>query len=364
MNAITPAKPRFHELTIAKVEQDTSESVVISFLVPDSLKEHYRFTPGQYLTLRTTIDGDDVRRSYSICSALGAAELSVGVKRIEDGQFSTFAQTLSAGDTLSVMTPQGRFVAPIGGTHNYLLLAAGSGVTPVLSIARSVLNNEPESTITLCYANRNTDSVMFRSTFEDMKDTYMTRFLLTHVMDQESQDVELFNGRLDAEKLETMATRGLITPDEYDAVFICGPQPMIEAASSAMVSLGVDPSRIRHELFTPSTPLRTAGDAQSHSAQSGNAAETQVEVVLDGSSRRFTLQPDQSVIEAASQAGLEIPYSCANGMCATCRCKLAQGTASMRQNFSLEPWETESGFVLACQLEPTSSSLVLDFDAV
>lgn len=360
----TKITPRFHTLAVAEVRKDTAESVVLSFSVPDHLREHYQFTPGQYLTLRTTIAGEDVRRSYSICSELGSELLSVGVKRIDDGVFSNYAQTLTAGDLLSVMTPQGRFVAPIGGTHNYLLLAAGSGVTPILSIATSVLENEPESTVTLCYANRNTESVMFRDQFNDLKDRYITRFLLTHVMDEESQDVELFNGRLDAEKLETMTTRGHITPTSYDATFICGPQPMIEAASNALKTLGVDESTIKFELFTPSTPLRTASASNRKVCNNDRTVKSEVEVVLDGSRRTFSLHDNELLLDAASAAGLEIPYSCANGMCATCRCKLTAGTGNMEQNFSLESWELEDGFVLACQLNPTSEKVVLDFDAV
>ncbi|MFK8075253.1 MAG: 2Fe-2S iron-sulfur cluster-binding protein [Granulosicoccus sp.] len=355
---------RFHTLTVADVEQDTTQSVVLSFHVPDTLAEQYQFTPGQYLTLRTSINGEDVRRSYSICSELGKQTLSVGVKRIDDGVFSNYAQTIKTGDELAVMTPQGRFVAPIGGTHNYLLLAAGSGITPILSIATSVLENEPESTVTLCYANRNTESVMFRKQFNDLKDQYLTRFLLTHVMDEESQDVELFNGRLDAEKLETMATRGHITPTEYDATFICGPQPMIEAASAALKNLGVEESSIKYELFTPSTPLRTASAAKSSGSADQRVVKSRVEIVLDGSRRSFNMHEEEALLDAASSAGLEVPYSCANGMCATCRCKLTTGSGDMEQNFSLEPWELEDGFVLACQLRPTSDTVVLDFDAV
>jgi ring-1,2-phenylacetyl-CoA epoxidase subunit PaaE len=352
--------PKFHALTIKSVTRDTADSVRLTFKIPDELRDAYRFTPGQYLTLRATINGDDTRRSYSICSALSDTDLSVGVKRIEDGVFSTFALTLTAGDRLDVMTPEGRFGAPVGGENNYLLLAAGSGVTPILSIAQSVLEGEPDSTVTLCYANRSTDQVMFREAIEDLKDRYMTRFLLTHVMDEEAQDVELFNGRLDAEKLESMATRGLIHPTSYDAIFVCGPQPMIEAAATALETLGTDKSRIKYELFTPSTPLPIAGATAKPISDIG----ARVNIVLDGSNRTFQMQDGETVIEAAARSGLELPYSCANGMCATCRCKLTKGTGEMVQNFSLEPWELEKDYVLACQFRPKSEDVVLDFDAV
>ena len=352
--------PRFHTLTITSATRDTADAVRLTFAIPEDLRSAYRFTPGQYLTLRASIEGEDTRRSYSICSPRSAPDLSVGVKRIEDGVFSSYALTLKAGDTLDVMTPEGRFTAPVGGENDYLLLAAGSGITPILSIAQSVLEEEPGSTVTLCYANRSTDQVMFRQVIDDLKDRYMTRFLLTHVMDEEAQDVELFNGRLDAEKLETMATRGLIHPDTYDAIFVCGPQPMIEAASAAMATLGVPQERIKHELFTPSTPLPIAGAKAAPVSEIG----AKVDIVLNGSNRSFRMGEGDTVIEAAARSGLELPYSCANGMCATCRCKLTRGQGEMVQNFSLEPWELEKDFVLACQFRPTSDEVALDFDAV
>ncbi|MEM7268493.1 MAG: 2Fe-2S iron-sulfur cluster-binding protein [Pseudomonadota bacterium] len=354
------AAPRFHELTLADVRPETSDAVALSFAIPEELKDDYAFTPGQYLTLRADIGGEDVRRSYSICSPLGSETLDVGVKRIEGGRFSAHALTLSPGDTLQVMVPQGRFLAPIGGAHDYLLLAAGSGVTPMVSIARSVLEGEPQSTVTMCYANRTTDSVMFREALDDLKDRFMTRFRLTHVMDEEAQDVELFNGRLDAEKLETLATRGLIDPPSYNAIYICGPQPMIEAASEAMKALGAKEDRLKYELFTPSgaPPVASAREATS------DAKGAKVQVILDGASRQFDLPAGADMIETAAKAGLELPYSCANGMCATCRCKLARGAGEMAQNFSLEDWETDAGFVLACQFVPSSETVTLDFDAV
>ena len=352
--------PRFHELTLADVRPETVDAVALSFEISEDMKDNYAFTPGQYLTLRAEINGEDVRRSYSICSPVGSETLDVGVKRIEGGRFSDHAQRLKPGDKVQVMTPQGRFTAPIGGAHDYLLLAAGSGVTPMISIATSVLEGEPDSTVTMCYANRTTDSVMFREALDDLKDRYMTRFRLTHVMDEEAQDVELFNGRLDAEKLETLATRGLIHPPSYHAIYICGPQPMIEAASEAMKALGADEDKLKFELFTPSGAPPVAS---SHTIAK-DAVGAQVEVIVDGASRKFEMTPGTMLVDAATRSGLEIPYSCANGMCATCRCKLTKGEAEMLQNFSLEPWETDAGFVLACQVQPKSDAITLDFDAV
>jgi len=355
------AAPRFHDLTLRSVRAETSDAVALMFDIPDDLADVYAFTPGQYLTLRAEIDGQDVRRSYSICSPLGQGALEVGVKRIKGGAFSSYAQTLKAGDTLRVMTPQGRFLAPVGGAHHYLLLAAGSGVTPMVSIARSVLEGEPESTVNMCYANRSTDSVMFRAAFDDLKDRFMTRFALTHVMDHERQDIDLFNGRLDGEKLGTLADGGLIHPQDYHAVYICGPQPMIDAASAALQEMGVDPDRLKFELFTPPGGTPIAGENEAPQVGLWDAT---VNVVLDGTHRSFPMGKAEMLVDAAARGGVEVPYSCRNGMCATCRCKLTSGDATMVQNFSLEPWELEAGFVLACQTRPTSKQITLDFDAV
>ena len=361
------AAPRFHTLEIAAVRNETPDAVAISFAIPEDLSDAFAFVPGQYLTLRAEIGGEDMRRSYSICSPLSeTGRRTVGVKRIEDGRFSSFAQTLKAGDRIEVMPPQGRFTAEIGGDHDYLLLAAGSGITPCLSIAKSVLAGEPDSTVTLLYANRNSASVMFRDDLNDLKDRYTTRFTLLHVMDEEVQDVEIMNGRLDAEKLETLANLRVIDPKAADAIYICGPEPMIRSASSALANLGVDADRIKFELFTPapgSTP-RPAPAKANGAAVNGARHGASVEIILDGARRTIEVDAGQdTVLTAAMKAGLDLPYSCAGGMCCTCRCKIVEGAATMDENFSLEPWEIEAGFTLSCQARPDTDRLVLDFDA-
>ncbi|WP_422370705.1 2Fe-2S iron-sulfur cluster-binding protein [Hoeflea sp.] len=364
------AAPRFHQLEILKVRTETPDAVAISFAIPHELEDVFAFTPGQYLTLRAEIDGEDMRRSYSICSALTErGHRTVGVKRIAEGRFSGFAQTLKPGDRIEVMPPQGRFTAEIGGDHDYLLLAAGSGITPCLSIAKSVLAGEPGSTVTLLYANRNSANVMFRDDLNDLKDRYTTRFTLVHVMDEETQDVDIMNGRLDAEKLETLAKLRVIEPKSADAIYICGPEPMIRSASAAMATLGVDEDKIRFELFTPApgarpAPAKTNGTAVNGAAINGKGQGAAVEIILDGSRR--TIRVDASadtVLTAAQKAGLDLPYSCAGGMCCTCRCRIVEGAATMDENFSLEPWEIEAGFTLSCQARPDTEKLVLDFDA-
>ncbi|MCC0036377.1 MAG: 2Fe-2S iron-sulfur cluster binding domain-containing protein [Hoeflea sp.] len=359
------AAPRFHTLEIAAVRNETPDAVAISFAIPEDLSDTFAFVPGQYLTLRADIGGEDMRRSYSICSPLGeTGRRTVGVKRIEDGRFSSFAQTLKAGDRIEVMPPQGRFTAQIGGDHDYLLLAAGSGITPCLSIAKSVLAGEPDSTVTLLYANRNSSSVMFRDDLNDLKDRYTTRFTLLHVMDEEVQDVEIMNGRLDAEKLENLAKLRVIDPKAADAIYICGPEPMIRSASAAMATLGVDQDRIKFELFTPAPGAKPAPAKTNGAAVNGAKHGASVEIILDGARRTIEVDAAQdTVLTAAMKAGLDLPYSCAGGMCCTCRCKIVEGAATMDENFSLEPWEIEAGFTLSCQARPDTDRLVLDFDA-
>ncbi|MEM5472222.1 2Fe-2S iron-sulfur cluster-binding protein [Hoeflea sp. AS60] len=362
------AAPRFHELEIAAVRKETPDAVAITFAIPDELGEAFAFLPGQYLTLRADIGGEDMRRSYSICSPLlETGRRTVGVKRIADGRFSGFAQTLKVGDRIQVMPPQGRFTAQIGGDHEYLLLAAGSGVTPCLSIAKSVLAGEPDSSVTMLYANRNSSSVMFLDDLNDLKDRYTGRFTLLHVMDEEVQDVEIMNGRLDAAKLETLASHGLIDPKAADAIYICGPEPMIRSASAAMAALGVSEDKIKFELFTPapgSAPAASPKPAPNPAKVNGAKHGSSVQIILDGARRTIEVDAGtDTVLTAAMKAGLDLPYSCAGGMCCTCRCKIVEGSATMDENFSLEPWEIEAGFTLSCQARPDTEKLVLDFDA-
>ena len=357
--------PRFHTLTVAEINRETQDAVSIGFDLPAELADAFAFQPGQYLTLAAEVDGEEARRSYSICSMPGEARLRVGVKRVADGRFSRFVnERLAVGDTMRVMRPEGRFTALVGGRHDYLLIAAGSGITPMLSIARTVLGHEPDSTITLIYGNRSTDAVMFLEELEDLKDRYLTRFTLVHVLSREALDVDLLNGRIDGERIARMAESGLIDPQAMDGVFLCGPGEMIEDVSSALRGLGVAEDRIRFERFTP------AGEAPAPRRPSGAvekvvAKGVPVEVVLDGVRRSFAVtSPEQSVLDAAHAAGIELPYSCAGGMCCTCRCRVVEGRTEMAVNFSLQRWEIEAGFTLACQSRPLSEKLVLDFDAV
>lgn len=350
----------FHDLTLAAVVPQESDAVSLVFDVPESLRETFRFTPGQYLTLKADIDGEDVRRSYSICSGLSEPGLAVGIRRLEGGAFSNHALSLKVGDTVEVMPPQGRFTAEIGGAHNYLLVAAGSGITPCLSIAKSVLELEPESRITLVYGNSRIATTMFRTEVDALKDRYTDRFQLIHTMSRERVDAEFLNGRVDGAMIERLVERRLFRIDEFDAAYVCGPQPMIESTAEALQRLGMAQEKIRFELFTTEGFQDRAPAKPTVDAKSG----AEVTITLDGGEKRITVDGERETVLAAAQAaGLDLPFSCAGGMCCTCRCKVTEGQAAMDKNYSLQNWEVDAGFVLACQSRPLTDKLALDFDA-
>lgn len=346
----------FHELVISGVRQEGVDAVALEFAVPPERASEFTFVPGQYLTLRADIDGQDVRRSYSIASAADAP-LCVGVRQIEDGVFSTYAQGLKLGDTVLVMPPEGRFT--LQDQQDILLIAAGSGITPMVAIAHAALARGAR--VTLVYGNRDFKHVMFRSELEALKDQYMGRFTLIHILSREEQDVPLLNGRISGEKIGRMAKAGAIDLQAADGVFLCGPGEMITDVSAALAGLGVAESAIHSERFTPDGEVpRERSKAAQTVAESG----VEVEVVLDGSRKTFRVEEgDENIVAAAARQGLELPYSCKGGMCCTCRCRVTEGSAEMAVNYSLEPWELEAGFTLACQTRPTSEKLVLDFDA-
>lgn len=346
----------FHELVISEVRQEGADANALIFEVPQELAQDFAFVPGQYLTLRADIGGEDVRRSYSIASGPDGA-LCVGVRQVEEGVFSTFAQGLNAGDTVQVMEPEGRFM--LADQQDVVLIAAGSGVTPMVSIAATALARG--ANVTMVYGNRDFAHVMFRSELEALKDSHMGRFTLIHVLSREEQDVPLLNGRITGEKITQMAKAGAIDLTSADGVFLCGPGEMISDVSDTLSKLGVAAKNIHSERFTPDGEApRVRSKAAQVAAQNG----VEVEVILDGTKKRFSVEDgDENIVAAAARQGLELPYSCKGGMCCTCRCRVTEGTSEMATNYSLEPWELEAGFTLACQTRPTSEKLVLDFDA-
>lgn len=366
-------RPEFHSLLLTRVRLLTGDSVGLTFCIPDNLVEHYRFHPGQYLTLRARLQGEDVRRCYSIASASqDEQKLEVGIKRVAGGVFSSYACELSAGINLQVMTPQGSFVAETGGTHQYLVLAAGSGITPCLSILKSVLAAEPDSRIALIYGNRDTASIMFADDLKALKDRYMDRLSVVHILSRERQDTELLNGRIDAEKLSRLHALGMLGPGLWDAAYCCGPQQLIDAVVPALQTIGIDQTNIKRELFfTDSEALavtRQSTDVDGVETATGTnrlSDAKQALIRIDGAEKQITLTGrDETVLQAATRQGIDLPFSCTGGMCCTCRCKLVEGQVTMDANFSLADWEVDAGFVLACQARAGSDRLVLDFDAV
>jgi ring-1,2-phenylacetyl-CoA epoxidase subunit PaaE len=353
---------RFHSLEIDDVRRETPDSVSIRFRVPDALRPAFAFKPGQYLTLRADIGGEDIRRSYSICSGVQDRELRVGIRRVPGGAFSTYAsQSLAPGDRLDVMTPEGRFTPESGAEgRRYLGIAAGSGITPVLSIAKSRLSEDPTATFTLIYGNRTARSAMFAEDIEDLKNRHLRRFSVIHILSREASDMPLFAGRVTAAKLAEL-NAGAVRLAEIDEAFLCGPEGMVAEARAALQGFGVPAGRIKAELFTPSAPRRTGTPASS--AEAGAAPQARVTVMLDGKRQSFDLlASDESLVDAAHRQGIELPYSCKGGMCCTCRCRVESGEAEMAVNYSLEAWEIAAGFTLACQARPKTPELALDFD--
>ncbi len=360
-----PVRPRFHDLIVAEVRRETAGCVSIAFAVPRALAEAYRFVQGQFLTLRRDFDGEETRRSYSICSGQDEGELRIAVKEVPDGRFSGWINNqLKAGDTLSVMTPDGRFHHPLepGGRGRYALFAAGSGITPVMSVARTLLASEPESEVLLFYGNRTAADVIFRDALDDLKSRHLGRFSVLHVLSGEDQEVPICQGRLDAAK--TAALMEAFGPaGTFDEALICGPGDMAETVSNALALAGMTSSRIRTERFTGNPGQVIAPQSVAEEEQAAGAAE--ITVVLDGARRRFEMGFDgERIIDAGRRNGLDLPFSCKGGMCCTCRARLVSGRVDMVQNYSLEPWELEAGFVLTCQSRPLTRKVLLDYDAL
>jgi ring-1,2-phenylacetyl-CoA epoxidase subunit PaaE len=345
----------FHPLQVRDIRRETDEVISVAFDVPAPLADLYAYQPGQHLTLRRSFDGEEVRRSYSICSGLDDHELRVAIKRVPGGRFSSWIHAeLRAGDCLEVMTPAGRFTTGLDRARqrNYLALAVGKGITPVMALLKSVLAREPFSCFTLVYGNRTTQSILFRDQLADLKDRYVDRFQLIHLLSGQYQEVPLFNGRLDAERFRALAAT-LVPIDRVDEVFICAPQPTTQGLRELLRELGVSDSAIHFELFgTPRlTDRRTVRGGEHH-----------LSVVARGVRTELDVDANTTVLEAGLAAGLDLPFSCRDGVCATCRAHLDEGEVSMAANFALERWELERGFILSCQSRPVSPRIVVDYD--
>lgn len=358
----------FHPLKVRSVRPETDEAMVVSFDIPPELADDFRFTQGQYLTLRRLIAGEDVRRSYSICAGLDDGELRVGVRRVKGGRFSNWlAENLRAGDTIDVMPPQGRFFVPLdaGTPRHYLGVAGGSGITPVLSIMKTVLAREPKSRFTLVYGNRRSASTMFKEELEDLKNRYVTRLALHHVFSEERVDSPLNQGILDRAKLAEFLD-GLIAVERVDHAFICGPYMMNDEAESALLAAGMPLQRIHVERFgvpVPGGAGNGPNPVPAQPAEPGDAADCELTVIRDGITHALHFhEADGNLLDCAARAGLDVPYSCKTGVCGTCRAHLDEGQVRMARNYALEPRDLEAGFILTCQSHPVTPAVKISYD--
>lgn len=352
--------PQFHNLEVTDIQATTKDAVIVS-LMPQG-GQNFEFQQGQYLTFRKTFDGEELRRSYSICAGLDDGVLQVGIKRVDGGTFSTWVnEGLSVGDVLESMVPMGKFHAPLHekSTRHYLLVAAGSGITPILSIAKTVLEREPKSSVTLLYANRAVNTVMFREQLEDLKNTHMTRFNIIHVLSGGGQDVDLLSGRLDAQKCADLF-KIMIDVKTVDLAFICGPEDMMKTVAESLQDHGLDENAIKYELFAAAQTGRAKQKANSKSSQ--DARVSKAVVVLDGARHAIDIEAGTSVLDAALSQNIEVPFACKAGVCSTCMARLVEGEVEMIANHALEDYEVEAGRVLTCQSHARSDTLIVDYD--
>lgn len=370
MNTLTSPprhRARFHPLTVSNVERLTDDAVAVSFALDDGMVEEYAFEPGQHLTLRAQIDGQEVRRSYSICrsrsDAVARRELRVAAARVANGLMSNWLNDhIKVGDTIDVMTPTGSFTCPTDPqtAKHHLAIVGGSGITPVMSLLKSALEEEPNSSATLIFGNRHSGSIMFLEELEDLKNAYPARFQLINVLDQEASDVELFSGMLNKERL-TAIVDGLVGVDTVDEWYLCGPYPMVEGAQQLLQERGVDEHNVHHELF------RVGGQDDPEPevvVDTSKPPEAVVTVTLDGRTTVVEMPTKaESILAATLRIRADAPYACRGGVCGTCRARLVEGEVSMTRNFALEPDEVAAGIVLACQAHPVTEKVVLDYDA-
>lgn len=354
---------RFHFLDVVDVRRETRDAVVVTLKPQAEDAGLFDFTQGQYLTFRRKFEDDELRRSYSICAGKGEGYLQVGIKRVDGGAFSTWAnEELKPGTTIEAMPPMGRFFTAVEPdlAKNYLGFAGGSGITPLLSIIKTVLDAEPRSTFTLVYANRQISSIMFREELEDLKNRHLGRLSIVHVLESEAQDIELFTGRVDAAKCEALFQTWIDLPSVTTA-FICGPEPMMLAIAGALKEHGLAEAQIKFELFASGQPGRAKKRVISEAASTSNS--TEATVTLDGATRSFRMpKAGVSLLDAALEANIDAPYACKAGVCSTCRAKVLEGETEMAVNHALEDYEVKQGYVLTCQCFPLSDKVVVSYD--
>ena len=352
---------KFYNLRVVEIRRETVDSV--SLLLEPVSGDTFNYKAGQYLTLRTTIDGEDVRRSYSLCSAPYEGILRVAVKEVPGGKFSAYAnRVLAVGDVLESMLPDGRFTAASGSNeNNHLGFAAGSGITPIISIIKETLHSSAESRFALFYVNKETSSIIFKDELADLKDIYLERLQIFNLLTREPVEIEMFGGRLDRSRFDRIFSE-VVAPSSYDVSYLCGPEEMILAGKDALISSGMEESKIKFELFTTSSPAKEEKVQASNTSSSSD--HVNVAVVLDGVTTTVSVKrTGKSILDVALDAGLDAPFSCQGGVCCSCRCKMTSGSVEMDVNYALEPDEVENGYVLACQSHPVGDGpFVMDFD--
>ncbi|WP_299667133.1 1,2-phenylacetyl-CoA epoxidase subunit PaaE [uncultured Ruegeria sp.] len=354
---------RFHDLEVTDVQKTIRDAVVVTLKPMNGSAEEFDFVQGQYLTFRRDFDGEELRRSYSICAGKDDGILQVGIKRVDGGAFSTWANTdLQVGDTVQAMPPMGRFHTAIDPTaeKQYLGFAGGSGITPVLSILKTTLAQEPHSRFTLVYANKGVNTIMFREELEDLKNLYMGRLNVIHILETDAQEIELFTGLVTQEKCAELFEHW-IDIQNVDTAFICGPEPMMLGIASALRAHGLEDGQIKFELFASAQPGR-AKRKVSEVGTASQANQTKASVTMDGATQTITMPKDQSILEAALDNAMDAPYACKAGVCSTCRCRVLEGEVEMVANHALEDYEVEKGYVLSCQAYPLTDTVVVDYD--
>ncbi len=349
----------FVPLPVARIDRLTDDSVAVTFEVPEHLRDRFGFLPGQSLTVRRAADGRDERRSYSICAPAGRPP-RIGVREVAGGAVSGWlVRELRVGDVVDVLPPAGRFSADVTAAARHVLIAAGSGITPMLSIAASVLAGHPDSTVTLIYGNRRSDTVMFADELADLKDRYPARFALVHVLSREPRESDVLSGRLDADRLALLLD-ALVAVDDVDHWWLCGPAGLVDAARGLLTDRGVDSARLHRELFYVED---VAPPAAEHADAAPSGPTAQVTITLDGRATTLALPRDVPVLDAAQRTRTDLPFACKGGVCGTCRARVTAGEVHMRRNFALEDDEVAQGFVLTCQALPVTDEVGLDYDA-
>lgn len=349
--------PTLHSISVKHIDRNTPDSVILTLDIPEGVRDEFSFKAGQYLTFAKIFDGEELRRSYSICVGEGSDTLCVGIKKIENGAFSSFAnEKLVVGDELLVLPPQGKFVLKEDRAEQILLIAAGSGITPIISHAETILAANEYSQITLIYGNKSPNSIMFKERLEELKNLYIERLNIIHIFSQTAQDIDLFSGRIDGKRCLDILTKWC-KKTIFDQVFICGPEPMIKNVRVSLEALGIDKSRINYELFA--TVARKRSPAQVSKKHDEKKSLT---VVLDGTSFQLDLLDGEAVLDAARRQNIDAPYSCRGGICSTCRCKILKGRGQMNVNHVLEDYEVEQGYALSCQLTADSKEITISYD--